>query len=189
MKIRCPHCSQKLEVDNDWAGQEATCPSCNENFVIPQMAAPVIEAEINVKKRPAGNNQLIYDGHPSWWNYCGSFIFGGLFVLMIPGGAVTIPIVLIGCVIIVLAIIKHNTTLYTVTNTKISMRKGLITTKTSEIRICDVRAVEVHRGIIRAGLGFATAGTKGYEIEFRGMSANDADKLKQSIDEIIDQKN
>jgi hypothetical protein len=33
--IQCPHCEQELEVPEEMAGQNAECPACNKDFVIP----------------------------------------------------------------------------------------------------------------------------------------------------------
>lgn len=36
----CPGCQQVLEVDGAWAGQQTSCPTCGESFIVPT-AAPV----------------------------------------------------------------------------------------------------------------------------------------------------
>ncbi len=33
--INCPHCSQPLSVQSEWAGQSMECPYCKQNFVVP----------------------------------------------------------------------------------------------------------------------------------------------------------
>ena len=35
MKIRCPHCEQKIDAGEEWAGQEVACPKCEKPFLIP----------------------------------------------------------------------------------------------------------------------------------------------------------
>ena len=34
--INCPHCGGTLEVQDEWAGMETTCPLCSNAFVIPR---------------------------------------------------------------------------------------------------------------------------------------------------------
>lgn len=31
----CPHCNQEIEAKDEWRGQQANCPTCNEVIVIP----------------------------------------------------------------------------------------------------------------------------------------------------------
>lgn len=41
IKFNCPHCGQKISLDQLWAGQQLQCPSCNNNITVPiQQAAP-----------------------------------------------------------------------------------------------------------------------------------------------------
>src|SRR5882724_555596 len=35
MKFQCTHCSQILEVGNEWAGREVPCPVCEETLQVP----------------------------------------------------------------------------------------------------------------------------------------------------------
>ena len=39
--INCPHCGGELEVEDEWAGMEVTCPSCQNDFVVPPGPEPV----------------------------------------------------------------------------------------------------------------------------------------------------
>lgn len=32
--ISCPHCQMQLEVEEEWEGQEVSCPGCHQSFVI-----------------------------------------------------------------------------------------------------------------------------------------------------------
>jgi len=39
MKTACPHCEQRVEVEDEWAGMEVTCPTCQKAFALPQPSA------------------------------------------------------------------------------------------------------------------------------------------------------
>ena len=39
-KTTCPHCSAELEMDEQWSGEEGTCPQCRKSFVIPSRPEP-----------------------------------------------------------------------------------------------------------------------------------------------------
>ena len=36
ISISCPHCGQSLEADASFRGQRVSCPSCNQEFVVPK---------------------------------------------------------------------------------------------------------------------------------------------------------
>ena len=40
MKIHCPHCDQKIEVQPSHSGQSAHCPACEGPFQVPLMQQP-----------------------------------------------------------------------------------------------------------------------------------------------------
>jgi hypothetical protein len=40
MKTQCPNCSQRVEVDDEWAGCLAACPTCEAEFTIPNRTIP-----------------------------------------------------------------------------------------------------------------------------------------------------
>ena len=35
MRFTCPQCGQHIEADDDMAGQQDTCPSCQTTFTVP----------------------------------------------------------------------------------------------------------------------------------------------------------
>ena len=61
MKIRCPHCEQKIDAGEEWAGQEVPCPRCDKPFMIPALhqGAPAVarpnqpQVRIHVQKQSA----------------------------------------------------------------------------------------------------------------------------------------
>lgn len=44
-KIICPHCGQKLEVQDEWIDMIADCPSCKQQFVISRSETPDVSAK------------------------------------------------------------------------------------------------------------------------------------------------
>src|ERR1700733_12549226 len=36
MKTKCPQCGQHIEADDQWAGTEVTCPTCQQLFTLPR---------------------------------------------------------------------------------------------------------------------------------------------------------
>lgn len=35
-KVKCPHCANVLEVQDEWADMEVNCPFCQGNFIVPR---------------------------------------------------------------------------------------------------------------------------------------------------------
>jgi len=51
MNVACPHCTQPLEIADEWAGQAVDCPSCQQALTVP--AAPAM-AVSQVAPNPQG---------------------------------------------------------------------------------------------------------------------------------------
>lgn len=41
MKFDCPHCTQNLEIADEWSGHAVDCPSCQQALTVPALAAVV----------------------------------------------------------------------------------------------------------------------------------------------------
>ncbi len=65
MKFHCPHCTQKLQINDRLAGKTVRCPNCNHRLTVPASAAPERKAaagarqtrqskSISVRRQPAG---------------------------------------------------------------------------------------------------------------------------------------
>ncbi len=190
-KIECPHCGQPIEVDDELSGAVASCPGCDQHFTVPEPPPPVARVVVDRPAEPArpsdresgtGGEWEEYNGNPSWLNYLGWFVLALIFAAL-GGGFPTFYFV--AAALVIGAFIDRQCTTYRVTNKRVTCTSGLIFTKTTEIRIRDIRAVVMLRGIFRSGLGFATAGTKGYDIKFKGMAFRDAEHVKTFIDGVI----
>ena len=52
MRLRCPHCRQKYEIDEQFAGQEIECVSCGKLFRLPAAKVPAAAATPAAAKVP-----------------------------------------------------------------------------------------------------------------------------------------
>ncbi|MEO7933705.1 MAG: hypothetical protein ABIT76_11160 [Chthoniobacterales bacterium] len=41
MKLICPHCTQNLEVADEWAGHAVDCPSCQQVLTVPAVGEAI----------------------------------------------------------------------------------------------------------------------------------------------------
>ena len=103
-----------------------------------------------------GNEKLLLEARPSWWNFFWSWVF---FWLIIP------PIV---------AVWKHAALVLRVYEDRIVVEKGLLSKNVNEILIPDIRAVDTKQSLTQrifkiGNVMFATAGTAGYESSAYGL--------------------
>ena len=102
--------------------------------------------------------------HPSAMNYIWFIVFGVLLI----------PLFLIGVVMILYAYINIKTTCYVVTNRRVVVKTGLLSIRQSEIRVVDIRGVNLQRGLWQRMIGtgnitIGTAATGGAEIVMIGI--------------------
>lgn len=120
--------------------------------------------------------QKLYEAHPSMFrNHATWFV---LSVILIPVG--------LGLVILLIWYLQCLGTTLTVTNERITLRKGILSKYTNEIYHTDVRNVQVSQSMLqrvfRVGkIGVATAGHGDVEIIVSGMP--DPQKVKKIIDQ------
>ena len=125
---------------------------------------------------------IIFEGHPSWratltFYFKGLLIAAGVtaFGLLLTDIGV-VAWVLIGLAVVVLAgLIKRVTTVYTITNQRLRIKRGLIARKVQQTRIDRVQNVNTDQSVIERILqvgtvDFDTAGTDDSEFRFAGVS-------------------
>jgi len=136
-------------------------------------------------KTPSGfdlevGEEVIWYGRRSWksmvWSIIGLSILLIFFVIL---GAVEVGFILLGLVIfgfgIIGVAIKVIATEYVITDQRVSSRFGLIGRKTNEGSFERIQDTEFQQGwggrlLDYGDIGIRTAGTKGTEINFRGIS-------------------
>ncbi len=122
----------------------------------------------------------LYAGSKAMINFGGSFLIGGVIAFIglgsmldgsIARGVLTLIVsgLFIGIPFLIL-----RTTRYVVTEDRASEASGLLSRKTSEIDLADVRNIEVAQGpserMLGVGsVGISTAGQSGFEVVFKGV--------------------
>lgn len=194
MKIECPHCGGKYDVDHKYIGQQINCPDCENNFevvnsnlspcpdcfsliskrasVCPKCGAPLarqmpsnsVLSSPNANTNDISKERKITVYHPAAMNY-----FWGIIL-----GIITIP-VLIGILILLYIIIEIKCTSYELTTHRIIVRRGWIAKLHNEIWIKDMRGVNLVQGIWQRIIGvgnvaIGTAASAGTEISIVGVA-------------------
>jgi len=128
------------------------------------------------------DEKIIFEGHPSWRSTL-AFYFKGLLVvagIALVGVLVTSVSVILwvlgGLALVVLAgFVKRMTTVYTITNQRLRIKRGFIARTVQQTRIDRVQNVNTDQSVLERILqvgtvDFDTAGTDDSEFKFAGVS-------------------
>ena len=122
---------------------------------------------------------LLHHAHPSWLSYCGSFVLiflllGGAGWLFTYGGEYAlIPLLAALAWLLGVAIARFSTD-YMVTDERVEKVWGILGRSSKEVRICDIRSIDVYQKGVLGLLGIGTvdvssAGNAGIEVSFKNM--------------------
>jgi uncharacterized membrane protein YdbT with pleckstrin-like domain len=127
--------------------------------------------------------EIIFEGHPSWRATLAFYIQGLLAVLVIGAIAALVgstelaaAIVAGGVALVLLAgFIKRVATVYTITNQRLRIKRGILAKKVQQTRIDRVQNVNTDQSVVerllRVGkVDFDTAGTDDSDFTFDGVS-------------------
>ena len=135
----------------------------------------VIVASLGKPQTP-NQDDTLWIGHSSQWNYFWSWVFG--ILLLVVG---------VGFLIIIGIVIDRARRVYIVTNKKVIFQFGLFAKSTNEVRIKDIRSINVTKSGIAGLMGigsveFSSAATDRAEIIFANIS--DADTIRDMVSRI-----
>jgi len=127
--------------------------------------------------------EVIYEGHPSWRSTI-AFYLKGLLVAVVIGvivwlitdigpGAGTLAVVF--AVVILVGFIRRYFTVYTITNQRLRIQRGIIARHVQQTQIERVQNVNTQQGVIQRVLqvgtvDFDTAGTGDSDFTFIGVN-------------------
>jgi len=138
---------------------------------------------------------VIFDGHPSWRGTLSFYVKGVLLAVIPPlialvagvsaAGAVAIFAAAVALVVLV-GLLWRLTTTYTITNQRLTIRRGLLSRHLQQTRVERVQNVNVDQSLVdrlvRVGqVDFDTAGSDDADFAFRGV-ANPA-AVVRAVDE------
>ena len=127
--------------------------------------------------------QVIFQGHPSWRAILGFYLKGlliaivlGVIAKLVDGNATAFVVVLVVLVLTVLiGFIKRVATTYTITNRRLNIKRGIVSREVQETRLERVQNVNyrqtVYQRIMQIGdVDFDTAATDDYDFVFYGVA-------------------
>jgi membrane protein YdbS with pleckstrin-like domain len=161
-------------------------------FAPPAAAPPV--ARPGVEATSASAEKRMWSGRPSHWNFFFSwllafvFIGSGAFCLWIYFNIGTNPLLFIpsaiGILILFYIYISRARQRYVVTNRKVEIQTGLVVKSSNEIRVKDIRSINVTKhgfsGFIGIGnIEFSSAATDRAEVIFVNIA--NADRIRDLV--------
>ena len=160
----CPRCKAILECDEATRGQLADCPWCSEGFTI-------------LRHTDAETTLMIL--HPSLFCFMSKIVVGCLLLFFLP----------VGIIYLVWVLLTKFTTTYTITSRRVIVSTGVLSRKTIEIRLRDVREVQLFQPAFRilrdtGDIGLSTASGNVIESRLRGI--RHCVSVKRQIDLLID---
>ena len=147
------------------------------------------EEEIDDADYTASGERIYYHGHPSWWAFAKAlFLFTLLGIAAGLSSAFGPTYLLIGLALalvtlVSVAIFRFSCDFW-VTDERVEMVWGIFGRSSKEVRICDIRSIDVHEkgltGIIGLGsVDFSSSANSGVEVQFKNIRR--AHELKELV--------
>ena len=128
--------------------------------------------------------KVIYQGHPSWRAIIGFYLKGALIgivvavILILAGestGTAILAFAVIFAVTVLVGFIRRVATIYTITDRRLNIKRGIIARKVQETRLQRVQNVIFNQGVYErimqiGNVEFDTAGTEESNFVFAGVS-------------------
>lgn len=140
------------------------------------------------------NEQIIYEGHPSWRSILGYYLKGlvgalvaGAIGLLLDGIGLGIGVFLLIFALVLLAgFIKRFATVYTITTQRLRIKRGIIARHVQQTDIDRVQNVNTNQSVLERVLqvgtvDFDTAGTGDSDFKFAGVE--DPEEVVQAVDD------
>ena len=133
-------------------------------------------AEEDAFPRTAGGERIRYHAHPSWLSYAKALLLVVLLAIAAGLGSpfgtkyLIVGLTLASGVLMAIAAIRFSRD-YLVTDERVEVVWGIIGRSSKEVRIQDIRAIDVHErglaGLLGIGtVDFSSAGNAGVEVQF-----------------------
>ena len=131
----------------------------------------------------------LFEAHPSWLAYAGGFVMValliglGVFLLPFGGEYSLLPLLVALAWLLSIALARYSTD-YLVGEDRVEKVWGLLARSSREVRICDVRNIDVHMRGLKGLLGVGTvdiSSSGGNEVEVSFRDVRGAHEVKQLV--------
>jgi hypothetical protein len=188
-ELEVDHYGDEEEEESDIGEEEDEEEDLPRGPVLPEAyesrPSPVFQAAMPQEE------ELLYHGHPSWLSYpkaLAAFVaFAGVSILcqrLHYGIEWCITAAALALLCLAFVALDRMTTEYFVTTRRVEVESGLIGRSTKEIRVADIRAIDVTQSTFAALLGVGTidfSSAAGREAEVRFANVYRPHRLKQTV--------
>jgi membrane protein YdbS with pleckstrin-like domain len=140
----------------------------------------------------ASGERIYYHGHPSWWAFTKAlFLFTLLGIAAGLSSAFGSTFLLIGVALALITLVSVALFRFScdfwVTDERVEMVWGVFGRSSKEVRICDIRSIDVHQkglaGMIGLGsVDFSSSANSGVEVQFKNIRrAHEVKELVRSL--------
>lgn len=149
---------------------------------------------------PAPGEKILFEGHPSWRAILGFYVKGVLGAVLagaiaavatrlgndkVDTGLVVVVVIAVLALVLVVGLIKRIATKYTITNHRLSIRRGILSRRRQETRLDRVQNVNTNQSaferLLQIGtVDFDTAGSEQYDFAFAGVA--DPEEIARVVD-------
>ncbi|MDB6138851.1 MAG: hypothetical protein JWO94_1923 [Verrucomicrobiaceae bacterium] len=145
--------------------------------------------EDNEEEEEDASEHLHFRGHPSWFSFLGGILLGLIIlaasVASLPmGGKYLVIGVVLASVTFCSVVITRQLHEYFITDERVEIDWGLIGRSSKEIRIVDIRAIDVHQGGLLGFFGVGTvdfSSTASTSVEVRFKHVRRPHRLKELV--------
>jgi uncharacterized membrane protein YdbT with pleckstrin-like domain len=145
----------------------------------------------------AAGERVIFEGHPSWRAILTFYLKGILIAVaaalvtrIFTDSASTLFLVVfvIVAITVLVGFIRRVATVYTITDRRLNIKRGIISREVQETRLERVQNVNYNQGlferIVQVGdVNFDTAGSGDYDFSFDGVA--DPEEVQQKVDQAM----
>jgi membrane protein YdbS with pleckstrin-like domain len=179
-------CGKSFSVPEAYAGKKGSCKACGAVLHIPTAVAATPSNQAAPPPKPSSGEATLYEASPSMFRNRPLLFLAGLLLpvwLIYQGSRIGGDPALVGAgiaLIPVLALVylvwwlSCRATRLTVTERKITLRRGLLGRDLNEVRHVDVRNVRLRQGLFQrllgvGGIAISTSGQSDIEVEVTGL--------------------
>lgn len=170
---------QEIRADADFLDEVAEAPETDEGETLEPDSELDPEDSVDASLYTPAGELILHKSHPSWLLYWKPLLLS--LLLLVAAGLLSqiemefaIACLLLGLAFFVITWIARASRDYLVTEERVELIWGILGRSSKEVRICDIRSMDVYESGLKGLLGlgtvdFSSAANAGIEVQFKDM--------------------